>query len=154
GLVTRAQLVALGYRTGQIERMVSGGRLERIARAVYRIPGSVPTSRQRLLAEVWAAGHGAVATDRAAAALWRIPRFSDGPLDVLRGWRGSRSRRGSSLALHETCLLPAHHVADVDGIPVTSPELTLLRLCGIVHPKRAERAVNNAINMRLTTPAR
>ena len=147
-LVRRDQLLTLGYSVGQVDGLVSRRRLERAARSVYRIPGSVPTYRQLLLAKVWGAGVGATAARRAGASLWRLPGFGDGALDVLRARHGNGQQ-----GRHETCLLPAHHLAVVDSIPVTSPALTLLHLCGSEHPKRAERAVNNAINMKLVTPA-
>lgn len=42
----------------------------------------------------------------------------------------------------------------VQCIPTTSPERTLFDLCGCVHPARAERALDNALAMELTTVQR
>ena len=149
GLISREQAFAQGMTKDQI-----GGRLrretwERVARGVYRIPGSVSTWEQRLLATVWATGQGAVASRRSAAALWRIPSFAPGPVEVTQV-RGPSSRY-PALDLHDSRFLPEHQVRTVKAIPTTCPERTLFDLCGCVHPGRAERALDNALAMKLTT---
>lgn len=45
----------------------------------------------------------------------------------------------------------AHQIRIVSAIPTTCPERTLLDLCGFAHPARAERALDNALAMDLTT---
>lgn len=127
------------------------GRLERVAPRLYRVPGSVPTARQRLRAAVLAAGPDAVASHFSAAALWKIPGFdeSDMPIEVTRP-RG-RKHQGLVGRVHESRRLPDSHRRVVDGIAVTSPARTLFDLCGSrdCHPKRAERAIANALNAKL-----
>jgi very-short-patch-repair endonuclease len=57
-------------------------------------------------------------------------------------------------AVHESRRLPAHHIKVIDGLAVTSVARTLCDLASIpwgVHPKRLERAMDNALAMRLTT---
>ena len=78
-----------------------------------------------------------------------MPSFGCGPIDVLR--LGHSGRVAPSTRLRETRFLPEHHTAVVDGIPVTSPARTLLDLCGCVHPGRADRALENALHMKLVT---
>jgi hypothetical protein len=56
--------------------------------------------------------------------------------------------------LHETRLLPAHHVRTVDGIPVTSPERTLFTAAARENFKCAERATDNALTLGLTSTER
>src|SRR5258708_2462557 len=73
GLIRRSQALQLGYPGRQVERMVSSRRLEPAARSVYRVPGSVSTHPQRLLAAVWRRGDGALAARLAAGALWELP---------------------------------------------------------------------------------
>lgn len=151
GLITRAQGASTDSNAG-VNRRLRTGEWERLARNVYRMPGSTPTWRQSLRAAVLTAGNGAVASHRSAAALWRLPGFDAGPVDVTR-LRG-RSRTARLGTLHETRYLPPGHVTAVDGIPVTSPARTLLDLCGILHPERAERVVANALAMKIVTAAR
>ncbi|HSH61545.1 MAG TPA: DUF559 domain-containing protein [Acidimicrobiales bacterium] len=151
GLVTRAQGLSAGMSNAEVDRRLRAEEWERLARDVYRVPGSAYTWRQAVLAAVLTAGTGAAASHRSAAALWRLPGFEAGPVDVTR-LRG-RSRVARLGTLHETRFLPPGHVTVVGGIPVTSPGRTLLDLCGTLHPKRAERAVANALAMKLVTPA-
>lgn len=147
-LIAREQALAHGMTPGQIDARLRSGRWAISARAVYRIPGSVPTWEQQLLAAVLATGDGAAASRRSAAALWRIPGFQPGPVDVTQA-RGPSSRNPGR-GLHDSRFLPAHQLRAVQGIPTTCPERTLLDLCGCVHPKRAERALDNCLAMDLT----
>ena len=115
------------------------------------ISGSVATWEQRLLAAVMATGPGGAASRRSAAALWRLPGFRPGPIEVTQV-RGPSSRNPAH-GLHDSRFLPARQLRTVDGIPTVGPERTLLDLCGCVHPGQAERAVDNALAMDLTTLA-
>src|SRR3954467_6263984 len=80
-------------------------RRARAARGVYLISGSVATWEQRLLAAVMATGHGAAASRRSAAALWRLPGFRRGPIEVTQA-RGPSSRNPGQ-RLHDSRFLPA-----------------------------------------------
>lgn len=151
-VIGREQMLAHGMTPGQIDARVRRKRLEIAGRGVYRIPGSVRTWEQRLLAAVLAAGIGAAASRVSAAALWRLPGFGPGPIQVTQG-RGPSSRTPSS-GLHDSRFLPSHQLRTVQCIPTTSPERTLFDLCGSVHPARAERALDNALAMELTTVQR
>lgn len=149
GLISREQALAQGMNSDQIGGHLRRGSLERVARNVYRIPGSVPTWRQRLLAAVWAAGHGAAASRRSAAAMWGLPGFPQSPIEVTQA-RGPSSRSPDP-GLHDSRFLPPHQVSVVSAVPTTCPERTLLDLCGCVHPGRAERALDSALARDLTT---
>jgi hypothetical protein len=148
GLVTREQARGAGATDEMVNWRLRTGRWERMGRGVYRVRGSVPTWRQSLLAAILVAGPGTVASHRAAAALWRIPGFGDGPVEVSR-LRG-RSRGGVAGVLRETGVLSPSHVSALDRIPVTRPARTVLDICGVVHPMRAERALDNVLAIGLT----
>ena len=148
-LITRSQAISLGCTSDDIRSFRRMGLLDRPARGVYRFAGSVPTWRQQLLIAIYAAGEGAVASGLAAPALWRLPGFPEGPVDVLQ--RRGASARSRVANLHQTLLLPPHHVTEIDAIPVLRPARMLFDVCAIVHPKRAERAVDNGLAMDLTT---
>lgn len=149
GLIARGQALDRGLTPGQIDGRVRQGRWELAGRGVYRIPGSVATWQQRVMAAVLATGAPAAASRRTAAALWRLPGFEPGAVEVTQV-RGP-SARNPGRGLHDSKFLPPHQVRMVDGIPVWCPERTLLDLCGCVHPQRAERALDNALAMELTT---
>lgn len=147
-VIGREQALAQGMTVGQLGARVRRGKLEIAARGVYRVPGSVPTWEQRLLAAVLATGSDAAASRRSAAALWRIPGFRPGPVEVTQA-RGA-SARNPRPGLHQSRYLPPEQVRVVDSIPTTSPERTILDLCGCVHRMRAERALDNSLAMDLT----
>jgi hypothetical protein len=148
-LIGREQALAYGMTVRQVEGRVRTGRWEIAARGVYRLAGSVPTWEQRLMAAVLATGSGAAAWRRSAAALWRLPGFPRGPIEVTQG-RGP-SARNPGTGLHESRFLPPDQLRVVNAIPTVCVERTLLDLCGCVHPQRAERALDNALAMDLTT---
>ena len=97
------------------------------------------------MAAVLDCGPGSVASHRTAAALWGLPNFRLDSLDVIRPRLRDAPRRCSLARVHEPRLLRPHHCTVVDGIPVTTPARTLFDLAGIVHPRRVERAVDNAL---------
>jgi hypothetical protein len=142
GLVGHEQALAYGMTRGQIDTRLRSRRWELAARGCTGFPVSVPTWEQRLLAAVLCAGDGAAASRRSAAALWRIPGFRPGPIEVTQS-RGA-SVRNPRPGLHDSRFLPAHQVRTVRAIPATCPERTLLDLCGCVHRLRAERAWTTA----------
>src|SRR5437868_5471482 len=111
-LIRRRDAEHLGVTKSEFDAMVRHDRLERVGHCVYRVPGSVPTWRQRLLAAVWSKGADAVASDLSAAALWRVPGFPYGPIEVCRLRHGSSHREGG-VRIRETSFLPAHHRAEV-----------------------------------------
>lgn len=94
------------------------------------------------------AGPGAAISHEAAAALWGLPGFWLGSLDVS---RRRRAHRGVPMfgELHEPVFLPSTHLTTVDGIPVTSVARTLFDLAGApgMHEHRVERAVDNALSL-------
>ncbi len=78
-----------------------------------------------------------------------LPGFGRGPLEVTQA-RGPSSRY-PTLGVHDSRFLPPHQIRVVNAIPTTCPERTFLDLCGLLHPARAERALDNALAMGLTT---
>ena len=149
GLVVGSDADALGVSADRLRRRAKRGRLERLAVRTYRVPGSVPDWRQRLAAAVIAAGPGAAASHLSAAVLWEFPGFTGEAIEVTRP-RG-RHHEGLIGKVHESRRFPGTHSRKVDGIAVTSVARTLFDLCGSrdVHPKKAERAISNALARRL-----
>ncbi|HEX2191760.1 MAG TPA: DUF559 domain-containing protein [Acidimicrobiales bacterium] len=104
-----------------VHRRFNTGRWEPLAKGVYRLAGSPRTWRQALLAAVFAAGPGAVASHRAAAALWDIPGFGAGPLDVLRPRH--TDHRSTLGPVHETRVLPDELLDERGAVPAAESEL-------------------------------
>ena len=86
------------------------------------------------MAAVLAAGEGACLSHRSAARIWGLlpRRAKEDQLDVLVTRRGLRRRVGGGFRIHHTRSLPDRDRAERFGIPVTSPERTLLDLAAQV----------------------
>jgi very-short-patch-repair endonuclease len=150
GVVGREQARELGATRQHLRRRIDSPDWELMTSKVLRLVGSPRTFRQRCMAAALDGGPRAYVSHESAAALWRIPGFLPGALHVTRSV--GRSGRPSPLAVvHHSCSLSEHNVRSLEAIPVTSPARTVFDLAGVVHPKRAERALDNALGRRLTT---
>src|SRR5438094_10397684 len=82
GLVTRADVAAAGGTDDIAKERVWAMQWQRLQRGVYLVGAARPTWEQRMLAACLAAGPDAVASHRAAAALWRLDGIRLGPLEI------------------------------------------------------------------------
>jgi very-short-patch-repair endonuclease len=150
GVVTGAQLVALGLSRGGIEHRARRGRLFRVHRNVYAIGSPTLTREGRWMAAVLACGPDAVLSQESAAALWG---FRDRereievsvPPHVVRRYEGIRAHRRA---------LTTDDLTRHRGIPLTSPERTLIDLAPRLARGGLERAVSEADKLGLTDPDR
>ena len=149
GVFSARQLREFGASPAVVRWRCEDGAWDRLEYAIYRLPGAPDVWRQRLWIALLVAGPGAVVCRRTAAALWRLPGFSEAPIEILaqHGLKNHRLPRGR---FRETRSLPVAHTSTVDGIPVTTVERTLFDLAGL-DPKRADRAVENALASKLTS---
>lgn len=145
GLVSRVQCRALGLTPAQLKYRIQRGDWTRLSRRVLLVSGAPRTRRMQVMAAVLDAILGSVASHRTAAALWGLPNFRLLSLDVTQPRSRDGTRPPALGTLHEPRLLRPHHCTVLDGIPVTTPARTLFDLAGIVHPRRVERAVDNAL---------
>jgi very-short-patch-repair endonuclease len=148
GIVAGRQATAAGMTRKQIRRRVANGDLDDLGEDVLRFPGAHRTWRQRVSAAALA-GAGGVAATRTACALYGVPGFAENRVEVL---RTVTDHSTSCLAVvHRTRWLPPWHITVIDGIRVTTMARTLFDLAAVVSFPRLERAVNNALLMRLVT---
>lgn len=147
-LATKNQLRQVGISRAGARHRIATGVWEELSRRVLRLAGSAATPKQELMAAVLDVEGGAAVSHEAAAALWGLPGYWPGPLDVSRP-RGTTRVRPNLGELHESTWLPAGHVTTVDGIPITGVARTVIDLAGIVdmHPDRLERTMDNAISL-------
>src|SRR4051794_11056989 len=126
GIVTRRQLLALGYGPRSVEHRVARGRLFPVSLGIYAVGWPALTQKRRWMAAVLAAGEEAALSHRSAAALWEIGAGKEQWIDVTVRRRcelrrpGIRFRGRPSLSPEEIVLR--------DDIPVTSPVQTLVDL--------------------------
>src|SRR5690242_21849244 len=71
-VITRAQLLALGFSSEAIKHRIERGRLNPVRRGVYAVGRPSLTQHGRWMAAVLSCGDGAVLSHSSAAALWRM----------------------------------------------------------------------------------
>lgn len=145
GIVTRAQLVDLGFSDGAIARRVRRGWLCPVHRGVFAIGGQTLTLHAHFLAAVVSFGPRAVLSHRSAAVLWALLPARGQRVDVTvqSGARGRRAIVVHRLPLGEEEMTTRH------GIPVTTPARTILDLAAAVSRRELERAMDEAAYLRL-----
>jgi very-short-patch-repair endonuclease len=147
GVVSRAQLHALGLDAKAIGYRLSVGRLHLLHRRVYAV-GHVPRSMHaHAMAAVLACGPDAVLSHRSAAALWRIDPTWRTPIEVT----ATSKHRLRGVLVHRSRTLDPRDITTRDGIPVTTPARTLVDLADVLDDLALARAVNEAQVLRLTT---
>ena len=141
GVVSRAQLLALGLTKDAIRRRVERKRLQRVHARVYAVGHTALTVDSRRMAAMLACGRGALLSHRAAGALQALlpssPRF-----DVTVEGGGARSRAG--LAVHRSRRIDDEDRDAVRGIPVTSVARTIVDLAEVLDRERLAKAINEA----------
>jgi hypothetical protein len=140
GVVTRGQLLELGFGRRSIDVRLQSGRLHRLHRGVYALGRPrIPVEGIRLAA-VLALGEGVVLSHRSAAAhlglLEDSRRFEDVTVP-----RKLHPRTG--IRVHVASLSGDERTV-VDGVPVTTAARTLLDLAATEPRHRTERAFTEA----------
>lgn len=142
-LVARAQARVLLGET-QVKRRIESTDWELVTPRVMRLVGAPRSPEEPLMAAALDGGPGTVAAYDAAAAMWRLPGFWLGRIELSRA-RGVRSRPPSTGHLHLPRHLPEHHTTVVRGVPVTTLPRTIFDLAGRLHPARTERIVASVV---------
>jgi very-short-patch-repair endonuclease len=170
GLLTLADLRGIGCSERAIQTWLRRGALIPVHRGVYRLPGTWRTERQRLVAACADHAPWALACRRTAGTLWQFdgvrPRSArsgrgsgDGPdaagpeIEILvPRWKRRTGGLGRShIVLHESRDIRPDDVAELDGIPLTSPTRTLLDLSAVIPPQRLGDALDDAVRRDLVT---
>jgi very-short-patch-repair endonuclease len=148
-VITRVQLLGLGFTRKAIEWRLQSGRLREIHRGVYAVAPQL-TREGGVIAAVLACGPGAVLSHGAAAAHWGIQPARHPAPEVSVPAKANPRRR--EIRVHRRANLmevTKHH-----GIPVTTPAATLVDLAPGLSRDRIEAAVNQADALGLTDPER
>jgi predicted transcriptional regulator of viral defense system len=146
GVVSVAQLRALGVGRSSITRRVQAGQLHRVHQGVYAVGHTALRAEGHRLAAVLACGPDAVLSHRTAAAHWGLLRTDQTRIDVTapRGRHGARGIR-----LHRSRCLDALDTTTHQGIPTTTVHRTLLDVAALARPSELERAVAQAERLQL-----
>jgi very-short-patch-repair endonuclease len=140
GVVSRAQLTALGFTRNAVRRRVGRKRLQRVYPGVYAVGHVALTSDSRRLAAVMACGAGALLSHRAGAAQ-HLLLSSSAQFDVT--VRHARTAR-EGIVIHRSQLIHPDDRSRVRGIPVTSVARTLVDLADVLSEERLGKAVHEA----------
>jgi hypothetical protein len=142
GVVTRGQLLDLGFSAEAIKHRVQKGRLHIVVRGVYAVGRRDLTREGRWMAAVLACGPGAVLSHRSAAALWGFGNEHPHYIDV--SVRRTSETCLAGVRCHRRPSLPSQEVSFRLNFPVTSPVRTFLDLATVTGPKTLERSINDA----------
>jgi very-short-patch-repair endonuclease len=146
GIVTVAQLAAVGVDKSAVTRRLRAGRLHRLHRGVYAVGHAAPGNHRNWMAAVLACGEGAVLSHTSAAVLWGFLKPSRGPIHVSLPSLNGRRRR-SGLVIHRSASLATSPVALTTlrfRIPVTTPRRTIEDLPAVVPSYLVRRAKRQA----------
>jgi very-short-patch-repair endonuclease/predicted transcriptional regulator of viral defense system len=146
GVVSMAQLRALGLGSRAVQLRAQTGRLRRLHRGVYAVGGAVVPREGRWLAAVMACGERAVLSHLSAAVHWNLLHY-DAPQPQV---TAPASRRGApGIRLHRTRSLDAQDTTSHQGIPITTVHRTLLDIAAQVPAHHLERALAQAERLQL-----
>jgi len=148
GVVAAWQLLALGFGRRAIDHRVQAGLLHVWYRGVYAVGHRALRREGRWMAAVLATGPAAVLSHRSAAALWGMRPTARTRIEVT---VPAKRRSANDIQVHHARLAP-EEVAVREGIPVTTPERTLIDLAAVLRPDQLEKAVNEAEILRLPYP--
>jgi predicted transcriptional regulator of viral defense system len=143
GVVSRAQLLVLGFSRDDVTRRVRAARLHRVHRGVYAVGHRVLTLEGRWMAAVLAAGEDAALSHATAAAAWQMRPVGSGAIHVTIPAATGRLQR-PGLRIHRSVTLTTDDVTTYRGIPVTDPHRTLVDLARTLERRPLEQALNRA----------
>jgi very-short-patch-repair endonuclease len=139
GVVSRVQLVELGFGRQAIARRLAQKRLRRLHPGVYAVGHWALTPESRDLAAVFACGPEALLSHRAAGRRHGLLR--DTRIEVTAP-RGCKAKPG--IVVHRSRLVHPDDVTLVDHIPTTSMARTVVDLADVLNDRRLAAAVNEA----------
>lgn len=153
GLLTTEQLRAAGLDAKQIAWLIKSDRLLRVSPRLLKAAGATSTDAQRLLAAVLDAGPGAALSHTTALGWWGVSGFLLDEIHITHQRDGVHRPCRLADHAHDVVLLPQRHVVTLDGVPIVLPARALFDVAGLrqVHPRRVERAVDNAWSQRLVS---
>jgi predicted transcriptional regulator of viral defense system len=147
GVFTRRQAIQIGFTPGEVDGRVKRLEWVSVDRGVYRSAETGESWHQRVEAACLAGP--AVASHRAAAALWQLAGFAPELVEVTAVRHRRRTTPG--VVWHESVRLDEQTTTIIDGIPVTDATRTLLDLGAVVDLSELLGAIDDAVRRRLVS---
>jgi predicted transcriptional regulator of viral defense system len=143
GVLTLAQLRAIGLSASATRGRAASARLHRIHRGVYALAPPPLLSREgRWMAAVLVCGPGAALSHRSAAALHELRATDRARIDVTVPGRASREHGG--IDVHRSKTLMPEDTTEVNRIACTTVARTQLDLAEAINRRALERAYDQA----------
>lgn len=150
GVVSRDQLLGIGYKRHAIDHRIRTGRLYPLHRAIYAVGRPHVTEHGLWMAAVLACGSGAIISHSSAAALWRIGTEDRDAVEL--SLPSPFQRRRPGIRIHRRPSLQPCDVTREYGIPVTTPVQTLIDMSLRLDRPGVERMINEADKYNVTHP--
>ena len=148
--VARRQLVELGYGDRAIAHRLAAGRLVPVYDGVYAVAPLPIEERTRWMAATLTA-QGSVLSHASAGAAWAVRLFNGQFEIVTRPGDGGPEHLDGVLVCRSRTL--AGNTTTLDGIPITTPERTLIDLAPHLRDRALARAVREACRLQITRPS-
>lgn len=145
-LITREEVFDLGGSKDLIVNRLEGGRWLRVHAGVYQVDRRPLEWQSRLLAAVLACGPGARVSHRAAYRLWDLDGIRQAPIEVTMPFGNLAVPQG--VVVHRSRRSTPH--VEIEGIPVSGPERTILECCRFIGPLIAGKGLDSAIRQGIT----
>ncbi len=146
-MVSRGDVLAAGGSDNAIRWRLEKGVWRRVQEGVYQTDRRGQDWRSKLMAAVLAAGEGSLASHRAALVLWGMDGISSAPVEITVPYTHGPIPRGT--IVHRTRRPVEAEV--LDGVPVTTPERTLLDCAALLPRLIVTKALESALRKRLTS---
>ncbi|MDQ1441734.1 MAG: hypothetical protein QOG97_1962 [Acidimicrobiaceae bacterium] len=146
GLITTGQMRQIGLSQRQIEWRAANGSIIPIRHLVYRMAGSPVNWERVVLAAILGARATAVASHTTAAAIWQL-RHSDRDTAGLHVTADRRVQM-KGVTCHLGRITPQERT-EHRGIPVTTPERTIMDLAGTLTARQLGECIDDAMRRGL-----
>lgn len=150
GVITRAQLLGLGWTREGIQHRIERARLHPVYRGIYAVGRPELCQMGRWMAAVLSCGPEALLGYRSAAALWGIVDQPPRRIEVVVPSNVNRRRPG--IRVHRRAALRPEDRDRRQMIPLTTPAATLIDCASQIGRGSIEAAVNAADRLGLINP--
>lgn len=134
-----------------IEERIAAGMLVRIYGGVYLFAYGPRSPRASQAAAVLACRPRALLTHHTATGLWQLPAPVSDEIHVTVVGRDRKSF--ADVCVHSISHLPSVELRRMDGLPVSSPSLTILDMAGVINSDELLELAHEARVQRLVTDA-
>jgi very-short-patch-repair endonuclease len=142
GPISHGQLLELGLPAGTIKYWLASGRLYCLFRGVYALGHTAVTRKGALMAAVLACGVEAVVSHLTAAWCWGYIKQRPTAVDITVPGRSRRGQEG--IRLHLVRSLDQRDITVINGVPITTPERTLLDISEVLPRHQLRLAIDQA----------